>query len=93
MASIKTRIIKLEIHQSEELDIDIINTRLRELLSLAFNKDLSCCTDQELKAANEQVLNNLKTEVSEKTGQVCDDWSIMQLMTELASTPSSRAMA
>ncbi len=77
--SIKTRLEKLE-QRPQEIDIETMNKRIRELVGQGLGLDLSGCHDAELEV---HTLDWLKQTVAQDTGQDCSDWPYHRLLSKL----------
>lgn len=77
--SIKHRLIKLEQRIDKGPTIEQINARIRQLLGIAYDADLSQCSDEEL---DEYINEFLRQYIIQETGKECRDWSSEHLLSE-----------
>jgi len=87
--SIKTRLEKLE-QRPQEINIETMNKRIRELVGQGLGLDLNDCHDAELET---HTLDWLKQTVTQDTGQDCSNWSYHLVFGEFKRLVETEAYA
>lgn len=77
--SIKHRLAKLEQRADKEIPIEQVYDRMRELLSPAFDTDLSQCSDEEVMECADEFMRQY---IIQESGKECHDWPHYRLLSE-----------